>query len=231
MALRKIVLLREKESFGRSWTARSFGPAGVELASNVKVAGVEFHEQIQAVPIYRRMPARVSVATAALGNPVRPAGMPHNAYAVVGMFDDEEAVARMKQDRSDEVLGVYADPKIEVAPAYCRRGPVGATSDVIAATRVAPLHRQGLFGKNVRIAIVDTGIDGTYTGPDGETLSKKIDAKRGYPAGIGPGTSNIGHGTMVAYDALIAAPRATLLDYAVLKPAATGQDFSGFISE
>ena len=229
MALRRIVLLKTREGLTRGWEKREFAPAGVGLEATVKVSGFEFHEQMHPVPVYRRMPARTSVATVAIGGPGRPAELPHNAFAVVGMFDDDEAIERMKQDRGEEVLGVYADPRIEVAPAYCQGAPVGTTKDVAARIKVAPLHRKGLSGKGVRIAIVDTGIDGTQAAPDGKLLSQKINGTHGYPAGLRPGTSRRGHGTMVAYDALIAAPRATLLDYALIKPAVS--TWESFISE
>ena len=87
------------------------------------------------------------------------------------------------------------------------------------------LQGKGLDGSDVAIAIVDSGIfaprierllgDALEPG----ATSFKLDAVNSWkPDGLvtPPGKHRVGHGTMCAYDALIAAPEATLLDIPML---------------
>jgi subtilisin family serine protease len=124
---------------------------------------------------------------------------------------------------------VFADPKIEATPAYCRHRAIGSTTDVTRLLGLAPLQKRGLNGKGVRIAVVDTGIDGNHLAPDGSSLSTRIDTTRGFPRNYPPGSARRDHGTMVAYDASIAAPKATLLDYALLR--STAGSWEAFLSD
>jgi hypothetical protein len=109
---------------------------------------------------------------------------------------------------TSEVVGVYADPAILPCPTYCDDGPVGTHKDVAKILGVAALRKAGLRGKGVRIAIVDTGING-----------EKIKVSSGWSVDgkYVPGSAALDHGTMCAFDALIAAPSATILDYALLR--------------
>ncbi len=90
---------------------------------------------------------------------------------------------------------------------------------------VKALQGKGLDGSDVAIAIVDSGIfaprierllgDALEPG----ATSFKLDAVNSWkPDGLvtPPGKHRVGHGTMCAYDALIAAPEATLLDIPML---------------
>jgi subtilisin family serine protease len=84
--------------------------------------------------------------------------------------------------------------------------------------RIADLHARGLDGDGVAVAVVDTGISinamraslgyvprfdvaNSWSSPNITTM---------------PGQFEVDHGTMCAYDVLIAAPRATLLDFPAL---------------
>jgi len=83
---------------------------------------------------------------------------------------------------------------------------------------VPDLAAEGLDGTGVALAIVDTGIDTAHLST---VLDRPVtlDERRSWsPAGVTtpPGRHRRGHGTMCAFDALITAPRATLLDYPVL---------------
>jgi subtilisin family serine protease len=225
--LRRIVLLRKHEWLRDGWAARSFGPAGVGLASNVKVRGQEFME-MHPVPAFRRLATGDAKPAAPIGRPRQPAAMVADSFAVVAAFDDEDAIAGFRHDRQDEVEGVFADPKIEAAPAYCHTGPIGSTNDVVRLLGLRAIHKKQT-GKGVRVAIVDTGIDGNHLGPDGRRLATRIDKTSTFPAAYKPGTSPRDHGTMVAYDTLIAAPGATLLDYALLTSSAG--TWNGFLSD
>ena len=124
--LRKIVLVRSHEWLHESWATRSFAAAGMGLQSNVKVKGVEFEEAVYPVPVYSRVERGGTTARIAAAAPAAPVKPPHESYAVVAQFEDEEAIERLKQERSDDVAGVFSDPPIQAAPAsYCRTGPEG----------------------------------------------------------------------------------------------------------
>lgn len=101
---------------------------------------------------------------------------------------------------------------------------VGNADDVRAKLDTATLGANGLDGTNVAIAIVDSGIYLPH-------LAKQTK----YPPNLDrasswkyntfvtpPGLHRLGHGTMCAYDALLAAPNAALIDIPLLLARAPG---------
>jgi subtilisin family serine protease len=218
--LRRIVLLKPHEFLDKAWQQRTFAPAGVGLAHNISVRGQQFMEVLPPVPAFRRLPTGNEKVAAPIGVPRKPASVPAESFAVVAKFEDEEAIARFRRDKAAEVRGIFADPRIEAAPGYCQTSAVGQTTDVARLLGLGPLHARNLDGRGVRVAVVDTGIDGSHVGPNGKVLGDRIDSSRSYPGGYKPGSARRDHGTMVAYDISIAAPKATLLDYALLQAGA-----------
>ena len=224
--LRRIVLTRGHEPLRDAWRARSFiaSNAASLLDKRVKVRGMVFDESYHPV----RVTGESGLAVAqpmALGFNYRALDLhgvnePGAAYATRAMFDDEEAIERMKSDRADEVIGVYADPPIQPFPVYCGNNAVGSDSNVAAKLGINQLRKAGITGKNVRVAIVDTGIDGSI-----------IPVAGGWSPipGSKPGTTPADHGTMCAYDVRISAPDAKILDYALLQ--STGPGWAGFLSD
>jgi subtilisin family serine protease len=118
------------------------------------------------------------------------------------------------------------------------KGYVDAVKDLWDALDLKTLRESGLDGSNVAIALVDTGIQLAY-------LRKKLNDEQysSYPhAGKPPVIINVDearswqprtlasqpfkhcldHGTMTAYDLLICAPAATLLDYPMLSARSPG---------
>jgi hypothetical protein len=114
----------------------------------------------------------------------------------------------------------------------------GNADDVRAKLDLQTLRSYGLDGTGVAVALIDTGIQLAY-------LAKKLNDEQysSYPhVGKPPITINtdeacswppprlasrpfqhcLDHGTMTAYDVLIAAPNATLLDYPMLSARAPG---------
>ena len=93
---------------------------------------------------------------------------------------------------------------------------------------LATLNRGlGMDGSAVLLAIVDTGINLAHLRSRG--LSPRFSAERSWAPPQPPtqpqptpGEMPVSHGTMCAFDALIAAPQATLLDIAVLSSRRTG---------
>ncbi len=131
------------------------------------------------------------------------------------------------------VQGVFADPRIQ-SSLTCGGDPaVGSHADVATLLMVNQLAALGMTGKGVRLAIVDTGINRAHLVAQGR--KPRVLVKESYtPAGVPttPGRHPVDHGTMCAFDAGIAAPRARLLDHAVLLSRTPGSTvMSGLLSD
>lgn len=119
---------------------------------------------------------------------------------------------------------IFSDPTVASFNPICGGdGPVGTALDVGRNLGVADLHRAGLDGAGVGLVICDTGINSAHLAAKG--LQPALDATFAWrPSGsfAAPGQSAVGHGTMCAFDALIAAPNATLIDMPLLQSQRTG---------
>jgi hypothetical protein len=136
---------------------------------------------------------------------------------------------RVKGDnnRVDKGL-VYSDPAIArmltLTPPTCGTDPfVGNTAKVRQKLDTVTLRKHGLDGSGVAIAIVDSGIFQPrirkLLGEKGGGRTVNFDGPNSWQLSTvttKPGRHRLGHGTMCAYDALIAAPEATLLDFPIL---------------
>jgi hypothetical protein len=127
---------------------------------------------------------------------------------------------------------LFADPPIATS-AVCMGDPAsGSASSVAGLLHSTVLAGRGLTGRNVAIAIMDDGIDHGHL--LGKLSKADLDVANSWvPVGAAaaPGAFPAAHGTMSAFDALIAAPDATLLDFAILPASLTGgAPFAGTIS-
>jgi subtilisin family serine protease len=206
---RRILLVGKGESLHRAWRSRSFGLAGAELERLLHVAGFALDDTYHPVRVAGRLGPATERPAARGFRYARAEGGPIDSYAVRAIFDDEEAVHRLRRERGTDVVGVFADPAVSVFPAaYCGSAAVGTADDVARRLGVPTLRALGLTGKGVHVAVVDTGIDGSRIpvaggwAPDSEYV---------------PGSAKPDHGTMVAYDVGIAAPEARIYDYALLR--------------
>lgn len=155
---------------------------------------------------------------------------PSGAKYVVRADVDEEMIEQIRS--RDEVSGVFADPVIEPCLICPGSPPEGSDADVERLLCTSAMHSHGMDGSGVLVAIVDTGINVAHLESHGK--NPHIDVARSWvPApGLTPGDMPVDHGTMCAYDVLIAAPQATLLDVALLSTTATGPTvMSGFLSD
>ncbi|MGO4649631.1 S8 family serine peptidase [Nocardia sp. 2YAB30] len=154
---------------------------------------------------------------------------------VRGEIADEEITASVAAlSRSRTVTGVFADPIIQTSLTCGDNRAVGNWHDVGSLLHVEELAAAGLTGAAVALAIVDTGINAKRVaevrgGP------VNIDKKRSWnPPGV-TGTAGefpIEHGTMCAFDALVAAPQAALIDIPVMRSTQRGKTvMEGLLSD
>jgi Subtilase family len=136
-------------------------------------------------------------------------------YVVRGTVDTKDlAAAREAAQASGHEI--YSDPDIGLVT--CGGDPpLGTTLDVRQLLAIGPLQAIGGDGSNVALAIVDTGINLDRLRALG--LSPTLDPHMSWSplVTVQPGAAPVDHGTMCAFDASLAAPGATLLDYAVLQ--------------
>lgn len=124
---------------------------------------------------------------------------------------------------------LFSDPVI--APFLtCGGTPaVGAVADVVSGLKLAAVHGRGLDGRDVAIAVMDTGINLNHLRAQMGVMPRFDAANSWRPPGgtVAPGAHPVDHGTMCAFDALIAAPAATLLDFPILSATAPGGAMTG----
>ena len=157
-------------------------------------------------------------------------------YLVRGTVPDDpdgQRGALAEATARPEVVGVFADPVISTC-LVCPGAPaVGSDQDVAAQLGVKALADAGMDGYRVPVAIVDTGINLAHLESKGR--DPKFSRQRSWaPAGVAtrPGQHPVGHGTMCAYDVGIAAPKATLVDHALLLSETPGETaMSGLLSD
>ncbi|MEO5348535.1 MAG: S8/S53 family peptidase [Magnetococcus sp. YQC-3] len=114
------------------------------------------------------------------------------------------------------VKGVYIDHEIRPI-ANCNGAPVGNAQNVQSLLKVPFMRRRMMDGHGVKLAIVDTGVNLSYLATQGVNLAFDATLSWSYnPTAVTPGAAPVGHGTMCAFDAALSAPKATLLDIALL---------------
>lgn len=146
----------------------------------------------------------------------------YSTYLVRGQIADDTEADYTTATRNPNVVGIYADPQIEVCPVCPGSPPLDTDATVAQRIGVPQFAAKRMDGGGVLVAIVDTGINMAYLRSHGK--NPNFDAARSWVprTGLTPGSLPVGHGTMCAYDVTIAAPRCTLLDIALLLSNRTG---------
>jgi hypothetical protein len=190
------------------------------------LSGFRLDEGFAPVALPALLPPAPSEDARATGeSPVVDATPGHGTWLVRGEMAEGRAMPKLPEG----VVGIYADAEVQPAIICPGSGPLGTHLDVERLVGVPALQRCGMDGAGVLVAIVDTGVNMARLNAAGKTPT--FDAARSFStiAGVTPGSAAVGHGTMCAFDACIAAPRCTLLDIAVLGPATGG--FAGLLSD
>jgi subtilisin family serine protease len=233
--MKVLIQLRSSET-ARAAATRSM-PAPTLGRSLESVVGPGITVDPQYPPV--QLPGVQSVT----GAPVRGVGQPvtfsldpaRSTYLIRGTIPDGAAQAAVLQATAShpDVVGVFADPVVESSIVCPGDTAVGTASKVATLLSVSRLEAKGMDGRGVYLAIVDTGINVAHLKAKGR--KPKLDvAKSWTPAGVStrPGKHSVDHGTMCAFDAGIAAPRATLLDHAVLLSTTPGSTvMAGLLSD
>jgi subtilisin family serine protease len=206
-------------------------------AAAAPIAGLVIDPAFPPVQLPTPLPAEPGASPYRYSPAVRFSMAPEQAtYLVRGNLpddDDRQRAVLAEATARPEVVGVFSDPAISTC-LVCPGSPaVGSDQDVAALVGVKALADAGMDGFRVPVAIVDTGVNLAHLEAKGR--DPKFSSRRSWtPAGVAtrPGGHPVGHGTMCAYDVGIAAPKATLLDHAILLSETPGETaMSGLLSD
>ncbi len=213
------VMVQLRSTARRAAQASTSPGAAFDADVGVGVPGLAVDPAYAPVPLHDLKPrepaglaADANDLSVGLELDVTPAG---RTYIVRGEADDdaiEEIRAR------PDVVGVFSDPPIEPCPICPRDLPLGTDADVEALLCTKNLRSCGMDGKGVLVAVVDSGVNIAYLNGVGKTPSFNAAWSWTLQAGT-PGSMPVDHGTMCAFDVCIAAPKCTILDIALLRPA------------
>jgi len=186
-----------------------------------------------------QLPGVQSISGAAMHSLAQPMSFSfepvHSTYVVRGQIPDgaqqQETLAAVLAH--PDVVGVFSDPVIEGSLTCIDDPAIGTAKAIATRLSVSKLTTAKMTGAGVYLAIVDGGINVAYLKSKGK--KPKLDVANSFvPAGVAttPGQHPADHGTMCAYDGMIAAPKATLLDHAVLLSTTSGATrMAGLLSD
>lgn len=198
--MRKIVVMRSHEWLVEAAATRNFAVAAIQLDTyNLRHTRFEPNSPVS-------VPGQDAFVL--------------DAVASDDLTDDEVEV-ELNEAFGDDVVGVFSNPQIQPIGVVNPTTTVGFHTDVGAALNLTVLQNAGHTGTGVKIAIVDSGVDGTQLNVVGGWSNTP---------GVAPGQGAAGsHGTMCALDALIAAPGAQIHDYPLLQ--SVGGHWVAFLSD
>jgi hypothetical protein len=223
MIVSVIAILPSNDALRSSASATTQGEMSLDVENAAAPATLQLDPNYPAIPIGG---ATTESTAAEAMTPEASEG-----FAVRATIEIEEGAS--PPERVDGVP-IFADPAIETAITCGGDPPVGNAQDVATSLDVPGLAAKGLNGDRVAIAVMDTGINLTFLATALGSRPALDTANSWNPptATNAPGSYPVGHGTMCAFDALIAAPNATLLDFPILTLVGSGGGsvMSGFLS-
>ncbi|HJS86075.1 MAG TPA: S8 family serine peptidase [Acetobacteraceae bacterium] len=175
------------------------------------------------VPVRHESAAQTLAMAGMFAAAIPPQTLGPNSYVVRGTVDSAhlDTVTRGTMGPGGEPR-LFADPGIGAAPTCGGDPPVGTATDVERLLQAGRLRRLGMQGEGVALAIVDTGINLEHLRSRGLAPRMNYHASWTPQTTVQPGAAPLDHGTMCAFDALLSAPRAVLLDHAVLRSTRRG---------
>jgi subtilisin family serine protease len=216
--IRRIVVLEPQDWLQEAFSTRSSVPGAPKRGRQFKTRGMRIDDRM---PPSRVPDFGLSGVGKIRGPQLKYKGPAGVGFALAVEFDDEEALARFASEKVRHYRGIFSNPSIAPFPIVSPEVAVGSHQDVLQRLNVASLHEAQLDGRGVKLMIVDTGIDQSIVGVSGGFSPN--------PA-VTPGNSPPDHGTMVAFDARIAAPKAMIFDYPLLKSTG-GSNWVGLLSD
>ncbi|MFC5834502.1 S8 family peptidase [Nonomuraea insulae] len=219
-------------------------PAVITTAADVAgrlagpLPGVVIDESFAPLTLVLPQPASPRGDPLSLNQPLSFSTAPQDTHVLIrGEIDADDVTshARLLRSTVREVTGVFADPSVEHHLTCAGSGAVGDWHDVRRLLHTSELWQAGCDGDGVMLAVADGGFNYEHIKAHlGAEL--KVDATRSWsPPGAPhtPGRYEVAHGTMCAFDALLAAPKATLLDIAVIQSRTPGGpgNTAGFLSD
>ena len=231
--MRVLVQLRPSPRTRRALTTKAPGAA---LASTIERAAPGFRPdpEFEPVEIPAPQPSEPGANRYDLRQPLKFSfardAVTHVVRGEIPDADLPEAISALMAADPD-VIGVFSDPVIE--PSICPQRAIGSHEDVAKVLDARWLRQRDMDGRNALLAIVDSGINKAHLVQRGQ--DPRLDVRKSWtPAKIPskPGRHPVDHGTMCAFDAGIAAPKAKLLDYALLLTQKEGATvMSGVLSD
>ena len=232
MAKRRVIveLKHNKDLAEIAYSTAPVSEKTLDTGTVPKIAGVTFEKSFAPANVPAMTPRTAMDVPYVSGGKFDLSFEPTDSTYVVRAELDETRIDDVRRDGA--VVGVYAD--VEIQPTIICPGdpPMGTDADVERLLCVPQMHRIGMNGLGVLVAIVDTGFNLAYLAAHGKTIT--LDAARSWVPNVGnvPGNAPVSHGTMCAFDTAIAAPQATFLDIQVLRSTATGPTpMSGVLSD
>lgn len=181
---------------------------------------------------YAPTPLKLTTATQLLASAPQADLSGPGSFVIRGFMDSDDLHAAHDLIDSSGYPRVFSDPAIGLVPAAFGEPPIGTVLDVSRQLGMGRLGRLGMDGTGVAIALIDNGINLSFLRSRGLQPSLDYHSSWSPNQTVTPGSAPIDHGSMCAYDALIAAPRATLLDFAVARTTRQGGSaMDGFLSD
>lgn len=199
----------------------------MEAGAAPKVPGVTFDPSFAPVSLPGVEPRTATAVPYVSGEKFDLAFAPKQSTYIVRAEVDEAKIDDLASQKA--VVGVYADVPIEPTIVCPGSPPQGNDADVARLLCVPQMHQIRMDGSGVLLAIVDTGFNTAYLAAHGRPVT--LDATRSWvpSPGMVAGNAPVDHGTMCAFDAAIAAPKAIFLDIQLLRSTTAG--FLGFLSD